>query len=182
MPEGLPWHFLRRRCVAGELLQLLCIWKRLYSIFVLARSFHRLYQWKYSKWTVFFSFQGLKNCSSMFSCLHSLLFLRLYLFIHERRTERGRDIGRGRSRCPAGSPMWDSISGPWDHILARRQALNPWAPQGPLFLFFFFLRSYFFNSWETQGDRSRDTGREKQTPCREPDVGFDPRTPGSRPG
>ena len=26
-------------------------------------------------------------------------------------TERGRDIGRGRSRLHAGSPMWDSILG-----------------------------------------------------------------------
>ena len=25
--------------------------------------------------------------------------------------ERGRDIGRGRSRLPAGSPMWDLILG-----------------------------------------------------------------------
>ena len=31
---------------------------------------------------------------------------------------------------------------------------------------------------ERQGHRQR----EKQAPCREPDVGFDPRTPGSRPG
>ena len=28
-----------------------------------------------------------------------------------RRRERGRDIGRGRSRLPAGSPMWDLIPG-----------------------------------------------------------------------
>ena len=28
------------------------------------------------------------------------IFLRFYLFIHERHTERGRDIGRGRSRLP----------------------------------------------------------------------------------
>ena len=35
------------------------------------------------------------------------------LFIHERHTERGRDIGRGRrSRLHAGSPMWDSILDP----------------------------------------------------------------------
>ena len=33
------------------------------------------------------------------------LFLRFYLFTHERHTERGRDIGRGRSRLHAGSPM-----------------------------------------------------------------------------
>ena len=31
---------------------------------------------------------------------------------------------------------------------------------------------------ERQGNRQR----EKQAPCREPDVGLDPRTPGSRPG
>ena len=31
----------------------------------------------------------------------------IYLFIHERHTERGRDIGRGRSRLLAGSPMQD---------------------------------------------------------------------------
>ena len=28
-----------------------------------------------------------------------------------RDTERGRDIGRRRSRIPVGSPMWDSIPG-----------------------------------------------------------------------
>ena len=32
-------------------------------------------------------------------------------------------------------------------------------------------------------DRQRHRQREeKQAPCREPDVGLDPRTPGSRPG
>ena len=34
---------------------------------------------------------------------------RFYLFIHERHTERGRDMGR--SRLHAGSPMWDLILG-----------------------------------------------------------------------
>ena len=33
----------------------------------------------------------------------ALVFLRFYLFIHERHTERGRDIGRGRSRLPWGA-------------------------------------------------------------------------------
>ena len=38
-------------------------------------------------------------------------FFKTYLFIHERHRlrERGRDIGRGRSRLLTGSPMWDSI-------------------------------------------------------------------------
>ena len=33
----------------------------------------------------------------------------IYLFM--RHTQRGRAIGRGRSRLPKGSPMWDSIPG-----------------------------------------------------------------------
>ena len=38
------------------------------------------------------------NCSFFF-------FKRFYLFIHERHRERGRDIGRGRSRLPARTLM-----------------------------------------------------------------------------
>ena len=53
-------------------------------------------------------------------------FLKI-LFIHER--ERGRDTDRGRSSLPAGSPLWDSIPGPRDHTLSRRQVLNRWATQ-----------------------------------------------------
>ena len=53
-----------------------------------------------------------------------LFFLRLYLFIHERHREGDRDTGRGRSRLPTGSPMWDLIPGPQDPDLSRRQALN----------------------------------------------------------
>ena len=37
---------------------------------------------------------------------------RFYLFIHERHTENGRDIGRGRNRFPAGSLMQDWIQDP----------------------------------------------------------------------
>ena len=42
----------------------------------------------------------------------------------QRERERGRDTGRRKSRLPAGSPMWDSIPGPWDHNLSQRQMLN----------------------------------------------------------
>ena len=35
---------------------------------------------------------------------------------------------------------------------------------------------------KTGRERSRDRQREKQASCMEPDVGRDPRTPGSRPG
>ena len=51
------------------------------------------------------------------------LFLKNFI-IHERHGERGKDIGRGRSRLPAGSLMWDSIPGPWDHDLHQKQTLN----------------------------------------------------------
>ena len=34
-----------------------------------------------------------------------IIFLKKILFIHERHTERGRDIGRGRSRLSVGSLM-----------------------------------------------------------------------------
>ena len=42
-------------------------------------------------------------------------FLRVYLFIHERHTERGSDIGGGRSRLLTGSPMRDSSPGVGSH-------------------------------------------------------------------
>ena len=54
---------------------------------------------------------------------------RFYLFIHERHTERGRNIGKGESRLHAGSPMWDSIPGLRDHALNQRQTLNRWATE-----------------------------------------------------
>ena len=49
----------------------------------------------------------------------------IYLFM------RDTDIGRGRSRLPMGSSMWDSIPGLWDHDLSQRQTLNHWATQVP---------------------------------------------------
>ena len=35
---------------------------------------------------------------------------------------------------------------------------------------------------ETERDRERDRQREKQAPCKEPNMGLDPGTPGSYPG
>ena len=46
------------------------------------------------------------------------------------------------------------------------------------FLFSFFFLKDFLYSWQTQ----RHKQREKQAPCREPDAGLDPRSPGSCPG
>ena len=68
----------------------------------------------------------------LFSFSNQDFFLRFYLFIHERHTERGRNIGRERSRIPTGSLMQDLIPGTWDHVLNQRQMLNQWATQVPL--------------------------------------------------
>ena len=48
----------------------------------------------------------------------------IYLFIHEKHRERGRDIGRGRSRLPTESLIWDWMQGPQVHNLSQRQTLN----------------------------------------------------------
>ena len=50
----------------------------------------------------------------------------IYSFMRdtERERERGRDVGRERSRLHVESPMWDSILGLQDHALGQRQALN----------------------------------------------------------
>ena len=48
-----------------------------------------------------------------------------------RDTEKGRDIGRGKSGLLAGSLMQDSIPGPWDHALSQRQMLTAEPPRCP---------------------------------------------------
>ena len=58
--------------------------------------------------------------------------------------DRGRDIDRGRSRLPAGSPMRDSIPGSQPEPKADTQPLShPGAPGG-----FFFCRN------QTVGEKS----------------------------
>ena len=71
------------------------------------------------------------SSSLIFSLIFSPfpLFPFTYLFIHERYRKRSRDIGRQRSKLPAGSLMQDLIPRHWDHYLSRRQMLNLWAIQ-----------------------------------------------------
>ena len=71
-------------------------------------------------------------------------FLKKILFIYSWETEReGRDIGKGRSRFHAGSPMQDSILGLQDHTLSRKQTLNRWATQ--MSLKFLICNFYFLS-------------------------------------
>ena len=90
------------------------------------------------------------------SCWDFILFLRFYLFIHERHRERerGRDTGRGRSRIHARSPRQESISGLQDHALSQREAPYCSATQGyPSFLLlmwsvcFFPFRKTHYTIW-----------------------------------
>ena len=45
------------------------------------------------------------------------LFFKIFIDLFMRDTQRGRDLGRWRSRIPEGSLLQDSIPGPWDHTL-----------------------------------------------------------------
>ena len=48
---------------------------------------------------------------------------------------------------------------------------------------FIFLKTLFiYSERERERERGRDSGREKQAPCKKPDMGLDPGSPGSRPG
>ena len=78
--------------------------------------------------------------------------------------------------------MWDSIPGLQDHALGQRQAPNRCATQGSLESisnFFFYLLMIV-----TEREREAETQAEGEAGSmhREPDMGFDPGSPGSRPG
>ena len=51
-----------------------------------------------------------------------------------------------------------------------------------LFYFFINILYLFIHKRHREKERQRHRQREKQAPCREPDVGLDPRSPGSGPG
>ena len=50
----------------------------------------------------------------------NVFFLKHFIKLFMRDTERGRDIGRGRGRLLAGSLMLDGIPRPQDHNLSQR--------------------------------------------------------------
>ena len=55
-----------------------------------------------------------------------MLFTYLFktLFMRDTQRERGRDIGRGRSRVPVRSLIWDWIPGSQDHVMSLRKTLS----------------------------------------------------------
>ena len=90
-------------------------------------SFFRyfFFRWSYTR--------DLLTSYHFFSNFIAVCFLKiLFIYSWETYTERGRDIGRERSRLHAGSLMWDSIPGLQDHILSQRQTISHWATQASL--------------------------------------------------
>ena len=65
------------------------------------------------------------------SCFQVLFFSRFYFFIHERHTERGRDISRGRSRLLRGA--WCGTPSPGIMTWAKGRCSIPELPKRPSF-------------------------------------------------
>ena len=103
-----------------------------------------------------------------FIYLYLFIFKIFYLFIHKRYKERGRDIGRGRSRLPVRSLRWDSIQDPGVTTWAKGRCSTTEAPRCPD-TGFFKKRFYYLGEREReskckQGEQQRE--REKQAPHR----------------
>ena len=107
--------------------------------------------------------------------------------------EREAETQAEGGRLHAGSLTRDSNPGLQDRALGQRQEPNRWATQVPQnvvkFLRLFSMVRFFFKDLfiylfmiERERGRQRNRRREKQAPCRKPDVGLDPGTPGSCPG
>ena len=83
-------------------------------------------------------------------------------------------------RTPGSCPEPKADAQPLSHPGAPHllQYLNAFL----FFLSFFFKIFIYLFIHERHTERERHRQREKQAPCREPNVGLDPRSPGSGPG
>ena len=97
---------------------------------------------------------------------------------------RGRSRGRRRRRlCWAGIPLAGldpRTRSSWPEPKADALLTEPL--KSPEKFFFFFFKFYLFTHERHRERGQRHRQREKQAPCREPDVGLDPRSLGSHPG
>ena len=73
-----------------------------------------------------------------------------------RERERGRaDIGRGRSRLHAGSPMWDLIPGLQDHILGLSGRSTTKPHRRPSILIFYM--KVFYKQFYERNQKDHDS-------------------------
>ena len=101
----------------------------------------------------------------------SFIFLKI-LFIHEIHTERQRH-GQREKQAPCRNPMWDLTPRTPGSRPGPKAGTKPLRHPGIPKDFYLFMRDT---------DRERERQRQKQAPCREPDTGINPRSPGSGPG
>ena len=99
-----------------------------------------------SYWSLFLFFLSIMNI------IYSINYLKLcemyifkkdfiYLF-----TERSRDVGRGESRLPKRSPVWDSIPGLWDHNLSQGRLSTPEPPRCLRCTLLIVIKKYFYSN------------------------------------
>ena len=76
--------------------------------------------------------------------------------------------------------MWTHVT---DYHLGSLQSFIAGADKYmPYFFILIFYKDFIYLFMrDTERERQRHRQREKQAPCRKPDVGLDPRTPGSPP-
>ena len=111
----------------------------LYILMLQHFFFHRKFQIHTKvEWHLTPHLCGFYRDQSFLVCIFwdSIIFFKV-LFIYSWETKiEGRNIGRGRSRLLAGSPMWDLIPELGDQHLSWRQTLNCWATQASLGQYF----------------------------------------------
>nr|XP_055162231.1 ESX-1 secretion-associated protein EspI-like isoform X3 [Nyctereutes procyonoides] len=87
--------------------------------------------------------------------------------------------GRGDAAATPGCALRrPAPAGPWPRSKLRAPVRPRGLPAAPPARFYLFIHE---RHTHTQRERQRRRQREKQAPCREPDVGLDSGTPGSRP-
>ena len=115
-------------------------------------------------------------CAHLINSLECTPFFKDFIYLFMRYRERGRDIGRGRSRLHTGNLMWNSIPDPELHAEPKVDAQRLSHPGVPGMysehsiltvevhcqkihrnLFFFFLRFYLFIH-----ERHREQQRHRQ--------------------
>ena len=78
---------------------------------------------------ILIKFKTMDYFVAIFKSKGVFIYFKIFFFYSERHTERGRDIGRERSRHSVGNLMEDLIPEPQDHHLSQRQMLKHWATQ-----------------------------------------------------
>ena len=103
--------------------------------------------------------------------------LFIYLFIRERERE-AETQAEGEAGSMQGARHGTLSQGLQDHIPGRRRRQTA-GPSGlPLLYYILFI---YEKRRERETEKQRHRRREKQAPFKEPNLGLDPGTPGSRP-